>query len=157
MDEVEPIKDFYDSEVQQYDAVEAYAGPFDTGYYMGSGFDRTAAETLETDILHADKDSVAVNYLERNGYKAVETDVTTYNPEEVFDLIIISHLPTFRNPLVKENISSNGTVICRTDSKAQELNEISSLNLQAVYEESQMLVEKEKFDNSKDFGLYVFQ
>ncbi len=157
MDEIEPVKDFYESEVQQYQAVETYAGPFNSAYYMGSGFDTTAAETLEANVLHTDHDSFAVDFLERQGYNAVEEDVTMYNPEEVFDLIILSHLPTVEQPLIEENLRPEGTVICRKENKAEEINETTSLNLQAVYEESQELVEQENFKTSEDPELYLFQ
>ena len=157
MGEVDPVKDFYDSEVQQYTAVEEYAGPFNSAYYMGSGFDRTPAETLEAQVLHADHDPEAVGFLERQGYHAVQEDITEYNPEKVFELIILSHLPTQNPPLVMENLETDGTVICRNRNKAREINEVTSLNLQAVYEGSQELVEQENFETSENTEMYLFQ
>lgn len=56
-----------------------------------------------------------------------------------------------------ENLETDGTVICRNRNKAREINEVTSLNLQAVYEESQELAEQENFNTSEDSELYLFQ
>lgn len=156
MDQPDPVKDFYDSDVPYYQAVQEYTGPFNSAYYMGSGFDRTPAETIGAEILHADHDPEAVKFLERNGYQAVEQDVTDYNPDEVFDLIILSHLPTQSPPRIEENLKADGTVICRTDGKAREINEITSLNLQAVYDEAEEMIVTEE-PEIQEAEMYIFQ
>jgi protein-L-isoaspartate O-methyltransferase len=153
---MEEMSDFYESEVPQYEAVESYAGPFDSALYLGSGFDRTPAETLDAEVRHVDHDPTAVEFLERKGYEAVEEDVTEYNPEENFDLVILSHLPTQEPPIVSENLSHGGAMVCRTKGRARKLQEREELDLQAAYENSRMTEHSNLVSTPRETELYLF-
>ncbi|MFB6242104.1 MAG: hypothetical protein ABEJ36_04895 [Candidatus Nanosalina sp.] len=153
---MEEMSDFYDSEVPQYDAVESYAGPFESALYLGSGFDRTPAETLDAEVRHVDHDPTAVEFLERKDYDAVEEDVTDYKPEENFDLVILSHLPTQEPLLVSENLSRDGALVCRTKGRARKLHERKELDLQAAYEDSRMREHSNLASTPSETELYLF-
>lgn len=124
--------EFYDHEVEAYEAFENFAGPFDSIYYIGSGIDRTPSETLQGEVLHVDHDPDAVSYLRSKGLKAEEKDVTSYRPGKDFDLVVLSHL-TASDPLIVENMAEDGAVICGTESRARKLHENTELDLDAVY------------------------
>ncbi|WP_414837340.1 hypothetical protein ACK3SF_03680 [Candidatus Nanosalina sp. VS9-1] len=124
--------EFYEHEVEAYEAFEKFAGPFDSIYYMGSGIDRTPSETLQGEVVHVDHDPNSVNYLKNQGLDAREQDVTSYRPGKNFDLILISHL-TANSPLIVENMDDEGAVLCGTESRARKLDENTELDLDAVY------------------------
>ena len=124
--------EFYENEVEAYQAFENFAGPFDSIYYMGSGIDRTPSETLQGEVVHVDHDPNSVKYLKKKGLDAREEDVTSYRPEKDFDLILTSHL-TANNPLIVENMDDDGAVICGTETRARKLHGNTELDLDAVY------------------------
>ncbi len=125
--------EFYEDEVEAYQAFEGFAGPFESIYYMGCGIDRTPSEAFEGDVLHVDHDPVSVQYLTSKGLEAVEADVTEFRPEEDFDLVVISHL-TSDDPLIRENLSREAYVICDRQRRAHMLIE-EGFNLEAAYSE----------------------
>ena len=149
--------EFYESEVPQYEAVQEYLPEIESAYYMGAGFDTTPGKIMETEIFHVDHHAPAVEFLQDKNLDARVADVTSYNPKEDFELIILSHLPTIEEPLIEENLTENGHLICRTDSQARKIDSDTGLDLQAVYIEDSGLVEKEFFNEEIEAELYLFQ
>jgi hypothetical protein len=149
------MQDFYESEVEEYEAVEDYAGPFERICYLGSGFDTTPAKTLEGKVDHIDHDPEAVEFMRRQGYSAFQEEVEEFDPEKTYDLVIISHLPS-GDPLLEPNLAEDGIVACRVDGRARRLDERNDLNLQAVYEDSRQMVEKDDSEDAEEARIYLF-
>jgi protein-L-isoaspartate O-methyltransferase len=96
--------------------------------------------------------------MRRQGYSAVQEDVTGYNPDKTYDLILLSHLPTVEPPVLEPNLSENGQLICRTKARAKKLRGREDLELQAVYRESvEDMVEKRNFETLQQPELYLFK
>ncbi len=148
---------FYESEVPQYEAVQAYLHEIESAYYLGAGFDTTPGKTLDAEILHIDHHAPAVEFLQNQDLDARVADATAYDPEKDFELIILSHLPAIEEPLIEENLKENGNVICRTDSRARKIDSGTSLDLEAVYLDESGLVEREFFSENIEAELYLFQ
>ena len=129
--------EFYEYDVEAYEAIEEYAGPFESIYYMGSGIDRTPSESFQTDdILHADHDPGATEFLSSKGLETATVDVTQYAPRREFDLVLLAHLTDIKttgSPLVEDVLKKDGSVICSTEPRAKKLSERTDLGLEAVY------------------------
>lgn len=147
--------EFYESEVPQYRAVQEYLDEIESAYYMGSGFDTTPGRTLDAEVLNVDHYQPAVDFLEDKGFEAELHDVTEYNPDRDFDLIIISHLPFPGTPLIEPNLAENGSLICRTDGRARKIEEEENLELEAVYHEKNLVTHEPV--EPEDSKLYLFR
>lgn len=146
--------EFHDYDVEAYEAVEEYAGPFDSIYYMGSGIDRTPSETFETDdILHADHDPAAVEFLSGRGLEAREVDVTEYRHGRDFELVLISHL-TSDTPVIDVNLADDGSVLCSTKMRAKKIHENLDLDLDAIYTGE---VEEFEYGTVPEADMYLFR
>lgn len=142
--------EFHDYDVEAYEAIEEYAGPFDSIYYMGSGIDRTPSTSFETDdILHADHDPGATEFLSNKGLKTATVDVTEYVAETNFDLVILAHL-TSSDPVIEPNLKTDGKIICSTDIRAKKLDE--RFNLEASFIEGSL----EETEDIRDAQMYFF-
>lgn len=90
-----------------------------------------------------------MEYLSGKGLETIERDVTEFEAEQDFDLVLISHLTADR-PLIEENLAEDGYVICDTFSRARSLDEMS-FSLQAVYSE-----ELKETDELQESQKYLF-
>jgi len=147
---------FYESEVPVYEALNDFADSLDSTYYMGCGFDMTPAETLESEVLHVDKDSYAVEFLNNRGYNTLEEDITSYNPERDFDLILLSHIPTFTRPLLEPNMTEHGMVACQTDTRAEKIGSRDQFEPEAVYTDGKISI-IEDLEGNLESELYIFR
>lgn len=141
--------EFHDYDVEAYQAIDDYARPFNSIYYIGSGIYRTPSMSFETDdILHADHDPGATEYLSNQGLNTTTVDVTQHVTEKDFDLIILAHL-TSEDPIIEENLKSDGSVICTMEHRAEKLDQ--RFNLEASYRDGDLELSSEINDSQMYF------